>query len=55
MLTAIRCLLAFTLTVTPPMCNIIWGVYNKEAYILDVIYTKVANGDFRARRREGSF
>lgn len=22
------------------LCNIIWGVYNKEAYILDVIYTK---------------
>ena len=22
------------------LCNIIWGVYNKEAYVLDVIYTK---------------
>lgn len=22
------------------LCNIIWGAYNKEAYILDVIYTK---------------
>jgi len=24
------------------LCNIIWGVYNKEAYVLDVIYTKAA-------------
>src|SRR5690606_34187538 len=22
------------------LCNIIWGAYNKEAYVLDVIYTK---------------